>query len=240
MTDTRNPKGVVVNPEREVVFAVAIPAYREEGRIGHVVRAALEHTPTVVVVDDGSPDGTAAEAEGAGAVVIRHPENRGKGAAIETALGWAVARGFECVITMDADGQHAASDIPRFIEMFRRDRPAVIVGNRMADPAGMPFVRRMTNRHMSWLLGRRMGRRVPDTQNGFRLYRADVIPLVACESKRFAAESEVLLKLAAAGHRIESVPTAVIYRDEKSKIHPFRDAIRFWAMLRRYPRRKGK
>lgn len=222
----------------DIRFAVAIPAYREAGRIGSVVRGVLEYARTVVVVDDGSPDETASEAETAGAVVVRHAANRGKGAAIETALAWASERGLECVITMDADGQHAPSDIPGFLDVFRRERPAAIVGNRMADPAGMPFVRRMTNRYMSWLLSRRMGQRVPDTQNGFRLYRADVVPLVTCDTKRFAAESEVLLKLSAAGHRIASAPTQVIYRDEKSKIHPVRDTIRFYAMLRKY-RRNG-
>lgn len=223
--------------EEDVRFAVAVPAYKEAGRIGGVVREVLRHAGTVVVVDDGSPDRTAAEAEEAGAVVLRHAVNRGKGAAVETALEWVADHGFDCVITMDGDGQHAAADIPRFVEAFRRDRPAAIVGNRMDAPEGMPFVRRMTNRYMSWLLSRRMGQRVPDTQNGFRLYRADVIPLVECDSGRFAAESEVLIKLSLAGHRIASVPTAVIYRDEKSKIRPFRDAMRFWAMLRRYPKR---
>jgi glycosyltransferase involved in cell wall biosynthesis len=221
-----------------VRFVVAVPAYMEEKRIGAVVRAILEHAGAVVVVDDGSPDLTAAEAEAAGAVVLRHSENRGKGAAVETALAWAAGQGFECAITMDGDGQHAASDIPKFVELFRRERPAAIVGNRMDAPAGMPFARRMTNRYMSWLLSRRMGQRVPDTQNGFRLYRSDVIPLLACDAKRFAAESEILIKLSLAGHRIASVPTAVIYRDEKSKIRPFRDAMRFWAMLRRYPRKR--
>jgi len=222
---------------QDVKFVVAVPAYMEEKRIGAVVRAVLRYADSVVVVDDGSGDRSAAEAEEAGAVVLRHPENRGKGAAVETALEWAAAKGFECAITMDGDGQHAASDIPKFVDLFRRERPAAIVGNRMDDPAGMPFVRRMTNRYMSWLLSRRMGQRVPDTQNGFRLYRADVIPLVACDTKRFAAESEILIKLSLAGHRIASVPTEVIYRDEKSKIRPFRDAMRFWAMLRRYPKR---
>lgn len=88
---------------KDVRFAVVVPAYREGGRIGAVVKAIRVHAPMVVVVDDGSPDGTAAEAEEAGAHVIRHPRNQGKGAALETGFAFAAQQGLEFVITLDAD-----------------------------------------------------------------------------------------------------------------------------------------
>jgi len=217
---------------------VLIPAYREAGRIGGVVTAVRARFPgTVVVVDDGSDDGTADEAEAAGATVLRHPENRGKGAALETGFAYARRSGAAFVITMDADGQHAADDLPGFMQRFQAGGADVIVGNRMAEPAGMPLLRRLTNRGMSALLSRRMGQAVPDTQNGFRLYRTAVLPEASAgDSGGFAAESEILLRLSARGVRIAAVPVRVIYGDERSKIRPLRDALRFFGMLRRWKR----
>jgi hypothetical protein len=100
----------------------------------------------------------------------------------------------------------------------------------------MPINRLLTNRFMSWLLSRKMGQRVPDTQCGYRLMRLNALPETPTASQRFAAESEVLLDLSSRGVKIGSVPIQVIYRDEKSKIRPFRDTIRFFRMLREYDR----
>jgi glycosyltransferase involved in cell wall biosynthesis len=215
-------------------YCVIMPAYREQGRIGAVVRRILTHVPAVLVVDDGSQDRTAAEAREAGAEVVQHERNQGKGVALMTGFKWARERRFEAVITMDADGQHNPDDIPRFIEAYERTGIPVLIGNRMADLTGMPWDRRATNKAMSWLLSREMKQYVPDTQCGFRLYRADVIPLVTTESARFAAESEILLHVADRGIRIDAVPVTTIYKDEKSKINPFKDTLRFFRMLHHY------
>ena len=218
-------------------FCVIVPAYREEDRIGAVVKGILRHAAHVVVVDDGSPDRTAAEAEEAGATVLRHGVNKGKGIALNTGFDYARRNGFEFVITLDADGQHDPEEIPSFVETYRRTGTPVLIGNRMDRADTMPLVRRWTNRYMSWLLSRQMGRRVPDTQVGYRLYRCDVIPVVPEESGRFAAESEILLLLAEKGIAIGAVPIQVIYRDEESKINPIRDTIRFYRMLQRHKKR---
>ena len=217
---------------------VLIPGYHEQGRIGAVVRAVAAYVKTVVVIDDGSGDRTAEEAREAGATVLVHEVNRGKGAALETGFTWAREQGFECLVTMDADGQHAPSDLPGFLNAYRERGTPVLIGNRMDAPVGMPFIRRMTNRYMSWLLSRHMGQRVPDTQNGYRLYRAAVLEGITCGA-RFDAESEILLALAARGVKMGAVPIQVIYGDEKSKINPVKDTIRFFRMLRQW-RRKGK
>lgn len=217
---------------------VIIPAYREAGRIGSVVRDVLKFMPHVIVVDDGSPDDTAEEAERAGAKVVRHGTNRGKGAALDTGFKVAREQGHEFVVTMDGDGQHASGDLPRFLEVYAGTGVPVLVGNRMADTRAMPWVRLMTNRFMSWLLSREMGQRVPDTQCGYRLYKLSVVPGLSAESKRFAAESEILMDLSHRGVHIGSVPVVTIYGSEKSKINPVKDTIRFAAMLRQYRKRR--
>lgn len=217
---------------------VLIPAYNEGKRIADVVRDVLSVCPNVVVVDDGSPDDTAEQARSAGAteVLVQNP-NQGKGAALNRGFEHARKKGYEFVVTIDGDGQHAADDIPAFIDAYG-EGVRVIIGNRMSDTATMPLVRRWTNRFMSRLISRKMGQFVPDTQNGFRLYKTEVIPQIKTESQRFAAESEILLELAAEGVKMGSVPVKVIYRDEKSKINPFRDTYRFFKMLRDWEKKR--
>lgn len=217
---------------------VVVPAFLEEHRIAEVVGRILKIVRPVIVIDDGSPDRTAERAAAAGATVLRHERNRGKGAALHTGCAYAKDHGFEVVITMDADGQHAPADIPRFMQTYLQTGMPVLVGNRMDTPVAMPRIRRWTNRFMSWLLSREMKQAVPDTQCGFRLYRCDVLPSEAPQAAGYAAESEILLQLAGRGVRMGSVPITVIYQDETSKIHPLRDTLRFFRMIRRYRRRR--
>ncbi len=226
-------------PKSTPRYAVVIPAYCEAERIGPVIAGARAYPVHVIVVDDGSPDSTADVARAAGAEVIRHPENRGKGQALQTGFQRARELGCEAVITLDGDGQHDPAEIPRFIEAYERTRIPVLIGNRMWDQGGMPLVRRLTNRFMSWLLSREMGWYVPDTQCGYRMFRADLLPFVKTESDRFAAESEILLRLAARGLRMDSVRIRTIYGRERSKIRPLADTIRFWRMLRRWRRSRS-
>jgi glycosyltransferase involved in cell wall biosynthesis len=221
-------------------YCVIVPAFREEKRIGQVVRACRGQGLDVVVVDDGSGDRTAEEAEKAGAHVIRHDHNQGKGVALNTGFAYAREKGYEAVITVDADGQHDPAELGKFIEAYERTGIPVLVGNRMAQPETMPFVRRCTNRFMSWMLSRVMKQYVPDTQCGYRLYRCDVLPFISAHAERFAAESEVLLYVAARGLRIGSVRIATIYTDHSSKINPFADTVRFFSMLWRYERERRR
>lgn len=218
-----------------------IPAFREAGRIGPVVRRVLDFLPDVVVVDDGSGDATADEAREAGAVVLKHEVNQGKGAALTTGLTYAKSRGFAWVVTLDADGQHDPADIPKFVEAYVRTGIPVLVGNRMGETAAMPRVRRWTNTFMSSLLSREMGQFVPDTQCGYRLYRIDVLPFLVTQSTRFAAESESLLHVAARGLGIAAVPISVIYIEgRESHIRPVRDTVRFFSMLMDYRRTRRR
>ena len=214
-------------------YCVIVPAYREQGRISSVVQGIRRHCENVVVVDDGSLDNTAKEAEAAGAVVVKHAANMGKGTALNTGFKYALENGYEFLITMDGDGQHDPSDIPGFVEAYTKTGMPVLIGNRMNDPRTMPLVRRLTNRFMSWLLSLKMEQTVPDTQSGYRLFKCDVLAGISVQAGRFAAESEILLLLSRRGVKIGSLPIKTIYRGEKSKINPIKDTISFFKMLRR-------
>jgi len=219
---------------RDEKYCVIIPSYMEAKRIAEVVSHVLRYVKAVVVIDDGSADATSEEARKAGATVIRHDINKGKAAALKTGLDYARNCGFHVVICMDGDGQHDPDDIPTFIEAYVRTGVPALIGNRMGDLTNMPLIRQWTNKFTSWFLSREMNQYVPDTQCGYRLYRCDIIPFVSADSERFAAESEILLRIADHGLRIDAVPIKTVYRDEKSKIRPFKDSIRFFSMMRRY------
>jgi glycosyltransferase involved in cell wall biosynthesis len=215
--------------------AALIPAFREERRIFDVARRTRAQLDTVLVVDDGSPDSTAAEARNAGVEVIRHSANQGKGAAIKTGLRALSARGgFRYILLLDGDGQHLPEEIPHFLEAAERTGAAMLLGNRMSDTRRMPFVRQMTNRFMSWQISRVSGQPMPDTQCGFRMVRADLVPALFGESNNYDYETEMLVITSRRGSRIVSVPVSTIYGDEKSKIQPVRDTVRFFRLLRRY------
>ena len=223
------------SPDWPSCCAAVIPCFNEAGAIASVVRAVREQLPHMFVVDDGSADATSERAAAAGAEIIRQPANRGKGAALRSGLERARAAGFTWALCLDGDGQHAAADIPRFLECAQNTNAPLVVGNRMNTPAAMPWLRRAVNRWMSRRLSCLAGRDLPDTQCGFRLVRLDAWAALALRAERFEVESEWLLAFVAAGHRIEFVPVQVIYRDERSKIQPLRDAWRWFRWLRSRP-----
>jgi glycosyltransferase involved in cell wall biosynthesis len=212
---------------------VVIPAFREEARIAEVVRAARRHVELVVVVDDCSPDRTSAEATAAGALVLRHEINRGKGAGLKTAFAKLAELGYAHAITMDGDGQHDPEQLPAFLVALAEPDVALVLGNRFADPRGMPFVRRCVNAGMSWLISRLCRVRIPDSQCGYRGVALANPAVLAAKSDHYDYETEVLVLTARAGGRISSIPVRTIYRGETSKIRPVRDTLRFLKLLRR-------
>lgn len=220
-------------PDRSTIAAV-IPGFNEEKYIGDVVRRTRAKLKNVMVVDDGSSDGTASEARLAGAEVIMHPQNRGKGEAIRTGLRHWLDRQMTWVMILDADAQHRPEEIDRFINALETSDAKLFVGNRMKDLTRMPMVRRMVNRYMSNKISRACGQTIPDTQCGFRILHRDVIPDLLDGAERFDYETEMLIKTSRKGFRIDSVPITTVYCDEVSSIHPVRDTLRFFKLMRRY------
>ena len=217
--------------------AAIIPAYREEQHISDVVCRTRQQLDHVVVIDDGSSDNTARCAREAGAEVIVHGQNRGKGEAIKTGLRHWLDRQFIYVIILDADGQHLPEEIDRFMATAAQagDR-SFFLGNRMNNPTGMPFIRRLVNRYMSNRISRICRQKIPDTQCGFRMLDRQLIPELFDGGNRFDYETEMLIIASRKGYRIESVPITTVYSDEVSRIQPARDTIRFFKLMRRYQR----
>ena len=133
---------------------------------------------------------------------------------------------------MDGDGQHAPADIPKFLRAAEQTNASLVVGNRMSEAHKMPWVRRVVNRWMSRKLSALAGREFPDSQCGFRLIQLSALDRIRLRAQQFEIESEQLLAFAAAGETITFVPVQVIYRSERSKIHPWRDTLR-WFRWRR-------
>jgi glycosyltransferase involved in cell wall biosynthesis len=214
--------------------AAVIPAYQDEKHIGDIVRRTRERLDHVLVVDDGSSDQTAQRARDAGAQVIVHDQNRGKGEAIKTGLGYWLDREVMWVNLLDSDGQHLPEEIDRFLTAAGATQLTFFIGNRMNNLAGMPFIRRVVNRYMSRQISRVCGQEIPDTQCGFRMLHRQLIPKLLGGGDRFDYDTEVLIIASRKGYRIESVPITTIYTDQVSKIRPLRDAIRFLKLMWRY------
>lgn len=206
---------------------VIIPAFNESeaiaGLIGRISQSGLE----VIIIDDGSTDDTAKIAQACGAKVLRNESNLGKGASLIKGYNYAVAQGFEAVISMDGDGQHSCDDIKAFIRKAQTSQSAVIVGNRMGRAKNMPLVRFLTNCFVSKLISIIIRQNVPDTQCGFRLLKKEALARLDLSASKYEIDSEVLIKAARLGFKIESIPIQTIYSGQKSQINPFIDTLRF-------------
>jgi glycosyltransferase involved in cell wall biosynthesis len=215
--------------------AAVIPAYQDEKHIGDIVRRTCERLDHVLVIDDGSSDQTAQRAREAGAEVIVHDQNRGKGEAIKTGLGHWLDREVTWVSLLDSDGQHLPEEIDRFMAAAgSATRPTFFIGTRMKNLAGMPFIRRVVNRYMSRRISRLCGQKIPDTQCGFRMLDRQLIPELLGGGDGFDYDTEALIIASGKGYRIESVPITTVYTDQVSNIHPVRDGVRFFKLMRRY------
>jgi glycosyltransferase involved in cell wall biosynthesis len=223
--------------------AAVIPCLNEAATISEVVLAVRRHIPTVFVIDDGSQDNTGVLAKKAGAEVLHHDAPRGKGMALQSGWQRARERGFDWALALDGDGQHSAEDIPAFLDAAERTGAELIVGNRMDNPSGMPWLRRNVNRWMSRRISKLAGLQLPDSQCGFRLINLETWSKLPVTAARFEIESDVLLAFAAYKRSIQFVPIRVIYQAEQSKIHPVHDTIRWfhwwWRARRRVLDEKG-
>ncbi|MCG8274865.1 glycosyltransferase family 2 protein [Stenotrophomonas sp. NLF4-10] len=228
--------------------AVVIPALNEALRIREVVEGALEHFPHVIVVDDGSEDDTAVRIADLPVTVLRHPQRRGKGAALRSGFAEAVRRGLRGALTLDGDGQHAASDLPRLLASANRHPGCIIIGARLRKRASQPLLRRLANEFGDWGVAWGTHYQVADSQSGQRFYPAEVIAMHEVPGEGFVFEAQVLISAARRlGTRCVSVPIESRYRDagngecfRPSHFRPLRDLYRITSHIVRFALRHGR
>ena len=218
---------------------VLIPLYNESRTIAGIIEALKKRGLPVYVIDDGSTDDTGVIAKRAGAVVLTHERNKGKGASLREGFRHILKDGYESVIVMDGDGQHHHEDLDNFFRKVGETKADIIIGNRMLDTSKMPVTRFLTNKFMSYLISKLTGQYIPDTQCGFRMIQRHVLERVHLVSSNYETESELLFRAAKKNFRIESVAIRTIYGDETSQIHPVRDTWRFVLLLVRIMRERS-
>ena len=206
---------------------VIIPTYNEEKTISDIILKIKRQGLEVLIIDDGSTDNTAKIAKANSCLVISNSTNQGKGAALIKGFNYVKEKEFEAVITMDGDGQHLPEDIANFMKISSNSAHAFFIGNRMFKPSGMPFIRQLTNKFMSWFISIVIKQRIPDTQCGFRMIKTELLKKIIFSTHRFEMETEILIKTSRLGYKIVSVPIQTVYRHEKSQINPMIDTIRF-------------
>ena len=209
---------------------ILIPAYNEAATIADIVERARLHGP-VLVVDDGSTDGTGAAAGAAGAEVVSLGARRGKGAALRRGFAEALRRGVSRVVTLDGDGQHEPDEIPRLLKVAIEEPDAVVIGGRLAGlaesparviPVGRLAALRVAGFFIDWL----SGAPVADTQSGFRVYPVSLLAAVKPRRGGFVLETEMLLRAADRGIHLREVPiTPIHFEDRRSRFRPVRDGL---------------
>jgi glycosyltransferase involved in cell wall biosynthesis len=205
-----------------------IPAFNEADLVGRVVAGVAPAVDAVLVVDDGSSDGTADAARRAGAECLRLDRNRGKGLAVRTGLASLLDAGFTHVLFMDGDGQHLAEDVPSLIACAVETGADLVIGARPFDRERMPASRHFSNtvgsRVTSWLVGRP----ILDSQCGFRVARVEALRRLRLRATRYEIEMEILIKLCRRGATVAHAPVTMVYDGghARSKMNPVRDTVR--------------
>jgi glycosyltransferase involved in cell wall biosynthesis len=212
-----------------VRWCVLIPCLNEEVAIRSVVESVLALGVPVIVIDDGSDDRTPEIVAALPVTLLRHTERRGKGEALRHGFREALRRGFDAVLTMDGDGQHLASDIPRIVAAAAQYPAHVVIGARLLDRAQQPKGRRRANAVADWGISWGCGQPVADTQSGQRWYPRAAMDLVDLPAENFVFEAAILI--AASREKqlgVVSVPIASRYHGEfrRSHFNPVRDVTR--------------
>lgn len=194
-------------------IAVVIPALNEALRIRDVVQAALRECPQVIVIDDGSDDGTAERIADLPVTVLRHTQRMGKGASLRDGFREALRRGVAGVLTMDGDGQHDAADIPRLLDAATRHPGYIVIGARLRKRSQQPTYRRLANEFGDWGIAWGTGYQIADSQSGQRYYPAEVCALDDVPGEDFVFEAQIVISAAQQlGTRCVSVPIESRYK----------------------------
>jgi glycosyltransferase involved in cell wall biosynthesis len=206
-------------------ICAVIPAYNNGGTVVEVVRGVLRQGLPVIVVDDGSTDGTADALKDLPVHVLRHTRNRGKGRALKTGLEEARRQGYRFALTLDADGQHDPGDIPALVAAAGEH--TLVIGSRNLTAEGMPSGNTFANRFSNFWFTVQTGRKLPDTQTGFRVYPLEDLPSLKLLTARYEAELTLLVFSAWKGLKLVPVPVRVYYPEDRvSHFRPFADFFR--------------
>jgi glycosyltransferase involved in cell wall biosynthesis len=202
-----------------------LPAYNAGATIAQVAEEALQSGCPLLVVDDGSTDDTAERVSTLPVELIRHPVNRGKGAALRTGFAWAVKNGFSGVVTLDADGQHDPTAILRLAATALERNMDILIASRATQFDEMAGLRNIWNRFGVWCMRKKTGFEITDSQSGFRFYSARLLGNVELIAEGYELEMEILMKAWRGGYRIGSLPIAARVADGRSTSHfrPVRD-----------------
>lgn len=193
---------------------VVVPALNEAPVIRDSVRALRQAFANVVVVDDGSEDGTGDEALAAGAVVVRHPINLGQGATIQTGIEYALSRGAEAIATFDADGQHRVEDLRKMLHVLREEKPDIVLGSRFLGRAeGISRLRRAVLRAAVVVTNVTTGVRLTDTHNGLRVMSAAAARRLRIRQDGMAHASELVTQIGRLGLEVREVPVTITYSE---------------------------
>jgi len=209
-------------------IVAGIPAYNEEKYIAKVVLKTMRHVDEVIVVDDGSKDMTAEIAEKLGATVVRHPENRGYGAALATIFNEARKRNADILVILDADDQHDPDEIPKLVEPIIRGEADIVVGSRFRGKTNQPLWRRIGVKIITWLTKKahNLPHDITDAQSGYRAYNNKTIQLIQPQDTDMGASIDILAQAAQHKLRIKEVPVTIRYHQEASTQNPVTHAAR--------------
>lgn len=219
-------------------IALLIPAYNEKKYIRQVIENCAVYSLDMIVIDDGSFDQTARiiknleKSKKYPLVLLKHTQNKGKGAALDTGFQYAVKKGYQGVITLDADAQHDTKEIKKFLQMVEKEKPDLIIGSRFQNSQGMPFLRLVTNYFTSWIISKLAGQKVEDVQSGFRYISKSIIKNIELKTKNFETEPELILKACWLNYKVKNLPISTIYyEDFVSEVNKFTDTIKFFKLI---------
>lgn len=194
---------------------LVVPLYNEAQVVREVIEDARRTFPHIVVVDDGSRDDSAAQAEAAGAVVVRHPINLGQGAALQTGIRYVLERtDARYLITFDADGQHSVADAVAMVAAARRENLAIVLGSRfLKGPSPVGRLKRLVLATAAVVASRTTGMHLTDAHNGLRLLRRDAAEQLNLRQNRMAHASEIIRQLGATGLPWREFPVHIAYTE---------------------------
>ena len=194
-----------------ILIIACIPVYNEERIISNVIHRAKKYVDKVIVCDDGSTDNTYTIAKQAGAEIIQHQKNFGKGAAMKSLFTYAKQIEADIIITIDGDGQFSPEDIPKFLDAMKENNSDIVIGYRFDDKTEMPSYRKIGNKLLDRVTNIAADLPVRDTQSGFRAYSKKALNLINFTTDGFGADSEILINAAKKGLKISEVKVNVIY-----------------------------